>query len=100
MKLFELNESAEKLESLLEHYAKRDISVKDCLKILKPYIKKAKEMKISRPLEDIPCGYTFTEGELRQYPELEEAYADFVVLAEDEDIDDMVQTMRRYYPDF
>lgn len=85
MKQAELKESAIKLEELLEQYAKTDISAKDCLRILKPYIEKARAMKIHQPVDDIPCGYTFTEGELRKYADLEEQYADFCFLAEHHD---------------
>ncbi|MES1952737.1 hypothetical protein S4A8_17846 [Salinisphaera sp. S4-8] len=88
MKQAEIRESAIKLEKMLKHYAKTDISAKDCLRILKPYIEKAKAKKIDQPIDNMPCAYTFTEGELRKYADLEEQYADFCFLVEHEDPDE------------
>lgn len=68
-------------DALSEHVRDGNLSAKQCLKILNPYIGKAKRMKVDKPIGNIPCGYTFHEGELRNIGDLEKKYSAFCFIA-------------------
>lgn len=89
MQIEELKKSAIKLESILEQYGKTVSSARKCLGHLKPYIDDAKAGRMVQPVDTIPCGYTFHEGELRGYSDLENAYSEFSCLARGDDIDEI-----------
>jgi hypothetical protein len=75
--------TAEKLEKILQQYAPVDSNVSGLLRALAGVIALARAGKILAPLDarDIPGGYMFVEGELREYSELELAYAEFRIEA-------------------
>jgi hypothetical protein len=78
-----LAKSAEKLETLLRHYAVTDTEASGLLDALAALISDARAGKISAPLEwsMIPGARSFSEGGLRKYDDLETAFADFRIEA-------------------
>ena len=67
------------LRQLLARLAGADTEVADLRSALEPLLALAGSGALSAPLPwgDIPGGRYFTEGSLRQYPELEQAFARF-----------------------
>jgi hypothetical protein len=73
--------AAEKLENLMLRYSAADARVRHLHGVLSEVIDDARNGRILTPLEwgDVPGSYGFTEGQLRQYRDLEAAYARFRV---------------------
>lgn len=71
--------AAVRLEGLLLGYSRHDGEVTNLLNALRPLLVKAKDGRIFSPMEwrDIPGGVLFTEGLLRKYRDLEDAFAEF-----------------------
>ncbi|MGF6214651.1 hypothetical protein ABIE30_000165 [Janthinobacterium lividum] len=78
-----LQAHAAELEQLLARLAPTDGEVADLRSALEPLLALAGSGALSAPLPwgDIPGGRYFTEGGLRQYPELEQAFARFRIEA-------------------
>lgn len=78
-----LQASAAELEQWLARLASADGEVADLRSALEPLLALAGSGALSAPLPwgDIPGGRYFTEGGLRQYPELEQAFARFRIEA-------------------
>ncbi len=78
-----LQARAAELEQLLARLALVDGEVADLRSALKALLTLAGSGALSAPLPwgDIPGGRYFTEGGLRQYPELEQAFARFRIEA-------------------
>jgi len=76
-----LREESLILYKLLVEYSKKEANAKLCLEALKPIFEEIMSGKVSKPYEDIPCGYYFHEGALRCYEDLEDAYSTFSVSA-------------------
>ncbi|WP_231958022.1 hypothetical protein [Janthinobacterium lividum] len=78
-----LQAHAAELEQLLARLAPADGEVADLRSALEPLLALAGSGALSAPLPwgDIPGGRYFTEGGLRQYPELEQAFARFRIEA-------------------
>ena len=74
---------AVELEQLLARLALADGEVADLRSALEPLLALARSGALSAPLPwgDIPGGRYFTEGGLRRYPELEQAFARFRIEA-------------------
>ncbi|WP_219133619.1 hypothetical protein [Janthinobacterium sp. UMAB-60] len=74
---------AAELEQLLARLAPIDGEVADLRSAVEPLLALAGSGALSTPLPwgDIPGGRYFTEGGLRQYPELEQAFARFRIEA-------------------
>jgi len=74
---------ATELEQLLARLAPSDGEVADLRSALEPLLALAGSGALSAPLPwgDIPGGRYFTEGGLRQYPALEQAFARFRIEA-------------------
>lgn len=73
--------SAATLENILLQYVGRDAEASALHAALAPLIEDARKGKIATPVEwrDVPGGYAFSEGRLRQYADLEQAYAAFKI---------------------
>lgn len=71
--------SAEKLEKLLLRFSAADARVRNLHDVLTGLIDDVRNGRIVTPLEwrDVPGAYGFVEGQLRQYGDLEAAYAQF-----------------------
>ena len=71
------------LRQLLARLAGADTEVADLRSALEPLLALAGRGALAAPLAwgDIPGGRYFTEGGLRQYPELEQAFARFRIEA-------------------
>jgi len=67
------------LERLLAKYEKQELEVTRLTRDLSIFIEKAKSLNINESIEwkDIPGSRYFTEGNLRVFPDLEKAFADF-----------------------
>ncbi|OEZ58412.1 hypothetical protein [Janthinobacterium lividum] len=78
-----LQAHAAELEQLLARLGPADGEVADLRSALEPLLALAGSGALSAPLPwgDIPGGRYFTEGGLRQYPELEQAFARFRIEA-------------------
>ena len=74
---------ATELEQLLARLALADAEVADLRSALEPLLALAGSGALSAPLAwgDIPGGRHFTEGSLRRYPALEQAFARFRIEA-------------------
>ena len=73
-----LQARSNRLKQLLEAYSDSEPEAALCLKHLSPLFADAMANKIHTPHRGVaPCASYFSEGRLRQYPELEEAFADF-----------------------
>ncbi|MEA1677407.1 hypothetical protein [Nitrospirillum sp. BR 11163] len=74
-----IQQSAIKLEALLRQYAAADSEAAELLEGLKDLVFNAKIGGIKSPIDrrDIPGSWYFFEGNLRQYKDLEEAFAEF-----------------------
>ena len=73
-----LQARSNRLKQLLEAYADREPEAALCLKHLSPLLSDVMTNKIHTPRRGVaPCAFYFIEGRLRQYPDLEEAFADF-----------------------
>jgi hypothetical protein len=81
MNLKEIKKCAENLELLLMKYSKNDQEAIFLYDTLKKLISKAKQGSITQPIKysDVPGDFYFTERNLRQYPDLESAYAKFKI---------------------
>lgn len=77
------------LKDLLNKYRRALPEVSKCIDLLEPIFKEILSGNIKRQYKRIPCGYYFHEGELRNYPELEEAYSKFAFTAEGGDDNDL-----------
>jgi hypothetical protein len=82
----EVLEMGDKLVNLLTHYSELDQNAKLALNDLAPLVKEIRKGNIDLPLNRVPRGYDFHEGELRKYPELEAAYSSFAVRAKGYDL--------------
>ncbi|MDO8048790.1 hypothetical protein O3301_09955 [Janthinobacterium sp. SUN211] len=78
-----LQAHAAELEQLLTRLAPADGEVADLRSALEPLLALAGSGALTAPLPwgDIPGGRYFTEGGLRRYPELEQAFARFRIEA-------------------
>jgi hypothetical protein len=76
-----LKSAAIALEAQLHLHAPLDPEAIRLWSALKPLLTLAKAEQISQPLEvrEVPGRYLFTERNLQQYGELEEAYARFAI---------------------
>jgi hypothetical protein len=76
-----LKKSAENLEKVISKYASTDAEVDGLYKSLSTLIADARAGEIILPVqwEDVPGAYGFLEGGLRQYRDLEAAYASFKI---------------------
>ena len=74
---------AAELEQLLARLAPADAEVADLRSAVEPLLALADSGALSAPLAwgDIPGGRYFTEGSLRRYPALEQAFARFRIEA-------------------
>ena len=73
-----LQARSNRLKQLLEAYSASEPEAALCLKHLSPLFADAMANEIHTPRQGVaPCAFHFVEGRLRQYPELEEAFADF-----------------------
>lgn len=74
---------AAELEQLLARLAPADAEVDDLRSAVEPLLALAGSGALSAPLAwgDIPGGRYFTEGSLRRYPALEQAFARFRIEA-------------------
>lgn len=81
MDQFLLESSAKRLEEVISQYSFDDAEVKALSYALSKLIADARAGKIVCPVEwrDIPGTYSFTEGGLRKYSDLEKAYAEFKI---------------------
>ncbi|WP_346830264.1 hypothetical protein ABDX87_24860 [Pseudomonas abietaniphila] len=81
MNLTLLKAKAIALEAQLQLHAPLDPEAIRLWSALKPLLTLAKAEQISQPLEtrEVPGRYLFTEKNLQQYGELEEAYATFAI---------------------
>lgn len=81
MDLIELKKTALRLEYQLNVHSKIDPEAIALYADLKPLLEKAKVGSISEPIAvgAVPGRYRFTERNLQQYGELEEAYAKFSI---------------------
>ncbi|WP_426204244.1 hypothetical protein [Pseudomonas sp. TWP3-1] len=73
--------SANKLEELLSRHSVADEEVKGLFDALSTLIADARAGKIFSPVEwgSVPGAYSFNEGGLRRYSDLETAYAEFKI---------------------
>ena len=78
-----LQACAAELQQWLARLAPGDMEVADLRSALEPLLALAGSGALSAPLPwgDIPGGRYFTEGGLRRYPELEQAFARFRIEA-------------------
>ncbi|MCF6437003.1 hypothetical protein [Pseudoalteromonas sp. MMG022] len=78
-----LKHRAVELERILNDYSLTEPEAALLLKVLAPIIENAKANKIDHNVEwnDIAGSRFFTEGSLRQFPDLEKAFADFRIEA-------------------
>lgn len=78
-----LQACAAQLQQLLARLAPADVEVADLRGALEPLLALAGSGALAAPLPwgDIPGGRYFTEGGLRQYAELEQAFARFRIEA-------------------
>ncbi|RAU47866.1 MULTISPECIES: hypothetical protein [unclassified Pseudomonas] len=76
-----LKNAAVKLEEQLERYSKKDPEVMALYSDLKPLLERSKTGTLLGSIEigQVPGRYRFTERNLQQYAELEEAYAHFSI---------------------
>ena len=74
-----LAEATDRLEQILQRYSAVDAEAKGLLTALSSLIASIRSGKITAPLEwrDIPGAYSFMEGGLGKYSDLETAYAKF-----------------------
>lgn len=81
MNIIKLKNTAIKLEEQLVIYSKIDPEAIALYSDLKPLLEKAKDGSILKSIEvgEVPGRYRFTERNLQQYGELEEAYAIFSI---------------------
>jgi len=74
-----LKQLAINLEKTAEKYASQDIEAKKLLDSIHNIIDRAKNGDVISTEEKVPGFYWFTEGELSQYKDLEEAYSQFSI---------------------
>ena len=76
-----IRKTADDLCKVLTHHAVYDAEARNLLGALSNLIKLAREGSITVPLEleAVPGAYYFTEGGLRRYRDVEEAYAAFKI---------------------
>lgn len=81
MNTTKLRNTALHLQDKLEEYSKLDPEVTALYSDLKPLLELAKAGNLSEPIQvgALPGSYRFTEKNLQQYGELEDAYADFSI---------------------
>lgn len=74
-----LKQKAEILNQLLQKYSLVNPDAESVLKSLQGLLAEAINCEISSPIEwrSIPGAYQFNEGSLRQYNDLEDAFAEF-----------------------
>lgn len=82
--IFEVNElkkQARELRGVLLKHMNKYPEAKGCLELLDPIIQRVLDGNITSPIsrDDIPCGYSFHEGTLREVDEMESAYASFSI---------------------
>lgn len=80
-----LKQEAKILEDMLIQYKDIEQQAQTCLEALNPILNSIKSDQFSEAYEENPCGYYFLEGELGNYPELEDAYSNFIFTASDGD---------------
>jgi len=69
---------ARRLRELLGEYAAKSRKVEECQEQLEPILRKAERGGLKR-LAGVPCSRNFVEGDFADFPDLEDAYADFYV---------------------
>jgi hypothetical protein len=81
MNIIEIKKTATILEERLVAYSHKDPEAAALYSDLKPLLELAKSGKITHPLEtgSVPGRFRFTEKNLQQYDDLEEAYAKFSI---------------------
>lgn len=81
MNITKLRTTALVLQRKLDQYSKLDRDVAALCSDLKPSLELAKAGSLSEPIQvgAVPGHYRFTEKNLQQYGELEDAYADFSI---------------------
>lgn len=81
MDKFLISKSAEALRKLLDHYSEVDEEAAKLKIALKNILENEKNGEITSALKwnEIPGKFYFTEGNLRNYQDLEDAYADFKI---------------------
>ncbi|MEX6678583.1 hypothetical protein QWI18_21925 [Pseudomonas sp. W2Oct36] len=81
MNITKLRSTALKLQHQLDEYSKIDPEAAALNSDLKPLLELAKAGDLSEPIQvgAVPGHYRFTEKNLQQYGELEDAYADFSI---------------------
>ena len=94
-----LQDRCKRLQDLLQRYSATEPDAALCLRELKPIFDQAMAGQISEPRKyGAPCGYYFTEGSLRQYRELENAFAQFSMALQgysDEYLEALIAKVRR-----
>lgn len=73
----QLRNFAIEFERLGNKYAQQDEDIQSFMVGMGFVLDQAKRMEIKHPLEHVPGAYDFTEGELRGFPDLQNAYAKF-----------------------
>jgi hypothetical protein len=81
MDITKLRHTALNLQNQLDKYSKLDAEAAALYSDLKPLLELAKSRNLSEPIQvgALPGRYRFTEKNLQQYGELEDAYADFSI---------------------
>jgi len=74
-----LKKEAQALKDILLKYQNQESDANLCLQALDPIFQQVLDGKITAPIprKDVPCGYYFTEGNLRPIPGMLDAYANF-----------------------
>lgn len=86
--------AAKNLKSVLLKYIDKEHQARLALQDLEPLINGVISQKIKLPVKDVPRSHDFHEGDLRKYPELEEAYASFSFLIQgfdEKELDDFMK---------
>ena len=91
-----IRESAIALEEKLLEYSKNDPSAASLYTQLKDLIDKAKQGKITQPVESVPASYAFSFNETplaARYPDLKKSYSDFRFEIKHEDTNSILELM-------
>lgn len=75
-----LRAEAERLDGLLAEAAPRSEVLKGLHIALRPFLDDARSGTITEPVDSIPGSYPFSEGMLKDYPEVELSYVSFKYL--------------------
>jgi len=71
----QLKQIATEFENIAESYSKTDDDIRILLESLKEILQKAKSGGITKPVKFVPGVYSFLDGELSRYPDLELLYS-------------------------